>query len=84
MHALFHKIMNISRYVTQIQGIRTKWDNQLIKSRCQVYMMTPDKTMVVTHVFMKKLQTAKWSTDKAGVEAPLTICVGILTPSTKE
>mmetsp|Transcript_57216 Transcript_57216/g.63920 ORF Transcript_57216/g.63920 Transcript_57216/m.63920 type:complete len:107 (+) Transcript_57216:1-321(+) len=46
--------------------------------------MTPIKTMIVTHVFVKKLQAVDWSTEKAAAGAPLTICVGVFTPSIKE
>ena len=46
--------------------------------------MTPDKPTVGTHVLVKKLQEADWSTEKAGSEAHLKICVGAFNPSTKE
>ena len=64
----FYKITSTCRYVTEVQGIKTKWDKELIKIRSDVYIMTPRKTMLVTHAFVKKLQTAKWSTEEPGTK----------------
>ena len=46
--------------------------------------MVLQKSMIITHVLVKKLQAADWSTEEAGSEAPSKICVGVFTPSTTE
>ena len=46
--------------------------------------MTPEKSMIVTHIFVKKLQQADWSTEEAGLEAPSKVCVWVFISSTTE
>ena len=84
MHSLFSKLKGTCRYVTEIQGIIAKWNKNLRNNRSNVYLMVPDKPMIITHALVKKLQSADWSTEEAGIEAPSKICIGVFIPSTVE
>ena len=80
----FNELKGSCKFITEVQGIRAKWDLNLRKNRSDVYLMVPDKPMTITHAFVKKLQAADWSTEEAGSEAPSKICVEVFTPSTTE
>ena len=84
MYTLFNKLKGSCRFVTEVQDIRAKWDLNLRKNRSDVYLMVPNKPMIITYAFVKKFQAADWSTEEAGAEAPSKICVGAFTPSTTE
>ena len=46
--------------------------------------MVPKKSLIITHVLVKKIQAVDWSTEEAGSEAPSKICVGVFTLRTTE
>ena len=79
MHPLFKK-MKGNVFLSELQGIRTKWDRSLRETRSDIYLQVPDKTMIWSHIMLKKLQAADWSTDAAGDERPSQICLGVFTP----
>ena len=80
MHPLFTKLKSTGKYISELQGLRTKWDKNLWEIRSKIYLQVPKKSLIWSHVLVKKLQTADWSTEKAGVKRPSQICVGVFTP----
>ena len=79
MHSLFKKLMGKGANVSELQGIRKKWDRDLRDTRSKVYLQVIS-TLVWSHILMKKLQSADWSTKEAGEEGPSSLCVGVFTP----
>ena len=84
MHSLFTKLKGTCRYITKIQGMRSKWDLNLRKNRSKVYLLVPEKSLTMTHVLVKQFQAADWSTEEAGSEGQSRICVGVFTPTLTE
>ena len=78
MHPLFKKLKG-NGFLSKLQGIRTKWDKALRETRSDIYLQVPDKTLIWSHILLKKLQAADWSTDAAGKERPSQICLRVFT-----
>ena len=83
MHPLFKK-MKANVLLSELQGIRTKWDKSLRETRSDIYLQVPDKSMIWSHIMLKKLQAADFSTEAAGDERPSQICLGVFTPLTAD
>ena len=84
MHSLFTKLQGKCKYISELQGMRTKWDCDLRDTRSEVYLQVVKKTLSWSHVLVKKMQSADWSTEEAGEEGPSSLCVGVFTPVSKD
>ena len=80
IHLLFTKLQGKCKYISELQGMRTKWDRDLRDTRSEVYLQVVKKTLAWSHVFVKKMQSADWSTEEAGEEGPSSLCVDVFTP----
>ena len=67
MHSLFKKLMGKGANISKLQGIRKKWDRDLRDTCSKVYLQVI-RTLVWSHILMKKLQSADWSTEEVGDE----------------
>ena len=59
--------------------MRAKWDRILRRTRSEVYLQVPKKSLTLSYVFVKKIQAVDCSTEEAGAEGPSRICVGVFT-----
>ena len=84
MHSLFTKLQGKYKYISELQGIQAKWDRDLCETCSEVYLQVVKRTLTWSHVLAKKMQSADWSTDKAGEEGPSSLCVGVFTPVLKD
>ena len=84
IHALFTKLKGTCRYITELQNFRLKWDCDLCDTRSEVYLQVARNTLVWSHVLVKKMQSADWSTREAGDEGPSSLCVGVFTPVSRD
>ena len=84
MHSLFTKLQGKCKYISKLQGIRTKWDRDLRDTCSEVYLQVIKQTLAWSHVFLKKMQSADWSTEEAGEEGSLRLRVGVFTPVSKD
>ena len=62
MHSLFTKWQGRCKYISELQGIRNKWDRDLRDTRSKVYIQVI-RTLAWSHVLTKKMQSADWSTE---------------------
>ena len=79
MHSLFTKLRGTCKYISECQGLWTKWDHILRNTRSEIYLQVPEKSLILNHVFVKKIQAADWSTEEARAKGPSRICVRVFT-----
>ena len=58
MHSLFTKLQGKCKYISKLQGMRTKWDRNLRDTCSKVYLQVVKKTLAWSHVLVKKMQLA--------------------------
>ena len=80
IYFLVTKLRGNCKYISEFQGLRAKWDRILCSTRSEIYLQVSEKSLILNHVFLEKIQTADWSTEEAGAEGPSRICVGVFTP----
>ena len=53
VHPLFTKLRGICKYISKIQGMHAKWDRILRRTCSEVYLQVPEKSLTLTHIFLK-------------------------------
>ena len=46
MHSLFTKLRGTGKYISELQGLRTKWDRDLRDTCSEIYLQVPVKSLI--------------------------------------
>ena len=80
LHALsLYKVERQLQVYLQIPRLAGKVGLYSVQHPQQNLFTDTIKLLILNHVFVKKIQSADWSTEEAGAEGPLQICVGVFT-----